>query len=316
MLQTGHIKNAMLGKIVLSLLGTTAVAALATLALTVHATINEYRDYYRSRLVQSSVVRVSEQGEAGAGRPSPSSGFATGQMEPFPVFSQTVRDQLSDSQSPTCAAEKMFPDSLTKDFGTVPQESQLFHRFPITNIYAVPVEIACVRPTCGCVTAEAGTRILQPHQRTTIDVRMDARRFTGRETVAVRVKVVGPDFESACKLVVSAVRQADVVLKPSRAALSVAPDVLSLGTVNAGEPLLRRVLVRANRPFRVTNVEGLGGGITLGVAPLDTPATVQIVTFRCLFTDVGDFEKKLQIKTDLPEAPPTVTIHGTVATEK
>jgi len=34
-------------------------------------------------------------------------------------------------------AEKMFKDGLTHDFGTVPHGAQLFHRFTMTNIYAV-----------------------------------------------------------------------------------------------------------------------------------------------------------------------------------
>ncbi len=52
-------------------------------------------------------------------------------------------------------AEKMFNDGkdLSHDFGNVPRGSQLHYRFTITNIYAVPMEITEVKPSCGCTTA-------------------------------------------------------------------------------------------------------------------------------------------------------------------
>jgi hypothetical protein len=93
-------------------------------------------------------------------------------------------------------AAKMFKDGLSHDFGSVPRGAQLFHRFTITNIYAVRMEITDVRSGCGCVTAAAATRVLEPRESTTIDVSMDAHRFIGHKTVAIRVSV-GPEFISS-----------------------------------------------------------------------------------------------------------------------
>ena len=85
-------------------------------------------------------------------------------------------------------AEKMFKDGSSHDFGSVPRGAQLFHRFTITNIYAVRMEITAVKSGCGCVSATAAKRVLEPRESTTIDVNMDARRFTGPKTVAVRLR--------------------------------------------------------------------------------------------------------------------------------
>ncbi|HZU38570.1 MAG TPA: hypothetical protein VFA18_21775, partial [Gemmataceae bacterium] len=41
-------------------------------------------------------------------------------------------------------AEKMFKDGLSHDFGSVPHGAQLSHRFVLTNIYAVRMEITSV----------------------------------------------------------------------------------------------------------------------------------------------------------------------------
>ncbi|NBY00703.1 MAG: DUF1573 domain-containing protein, partial [Planctomycetes bacterium] len=52
-------------------------------------------------------------------------------------------------------ADKMFKDGLVHDFGVVPKGAQLFHRFTITNIYAVKMEIVNIRSGCGCTSATA-----------------------------------------------------------------------------------------------------------------------------------------------------------------
>ena len=55
-------------------------------------------------------------------------------------------------------ADKLFhadKGSTVHDFGTVPRGAQLFYRFPMKNIYAVPLEIINVRASCGCVRSTA-----------------------------------------------------------------------------------------------------------------------------------------------------------------
>src|SRR5262249_31628985 len=85
--------------------------------------------------------------------------------------------------------------------------------FKITNIYAVRMEITSIKSGCGCVTATAAKRVLQPNESTTIDVSMDGRRFAGAKTVNVRV-TVGPDYVSTAELKVTPTSRADVVSTP------------------------------------------------------------------------------------------------------
>ena len=89
----------------------------------------------------------------------------------------------------------MFSGGLTRNFGDVRHGAQLLHRFPITNVYAAAVTIAYLQPSCDCVAATAAKRWLQPGESTTVDVRLDAGRFSGSNEQNVRVKVAGPDFE-------------------------------------------------------------------------------------------------------------------------
>jgi hypothetical protein len=176
-------------KIVLTLLGMTGVAALAMLAASVSSGVRQYNDYRRFRLAprDGSPPVCADRPRTKPAAPAPAR------------FAAVTRN----------AAEKMFPSGVTKDFGTVLHGTQLFHRFPITNIHAVPVTIAYLEVSCDCVTATTANRLLQPHESSTIDVALDAGHFAGENMQTVRVKVTGPDFESTCKLVVSAVSEAE-----------------------------------------------------------------------------------------------------------
>src|SRR4051812_4990694 len=122
-------------------------------------------------------------------------------------------------------ADKMFKDGLSHDFGTIARGTQLKHSFKVTNIYAVRMEITSIKSGCGCVTATAAKRVLQPNETTTIDVSMDGRRFAGAKTVNVRV-TVGPEYVSTAELKVTAVSRADVVFNPGE---------VNFGTVSQGQ---------------------------------------------------------------------------------
>jgi hypothetical protein len=124
-------------------------------------------------------------------------------------------------------AEKMFKEGkeLSHDFGNVPRGAQLYHRFTVTNIYAVQMEITGIDVSCGCTTATASKRVLAPRESATIDVSMDARRFTGAKTVTIKVSV-GPEFVSTAELKVTANSRSDLVFNPGD---------ISFGTVARGQ---------------------------------------------------------------------------------
>ena len=58
---------------------------------------------------------------------------------------------LTSSASAQGWAEKMFPEGINHDFGTVAKGTQLLHKFKIINIYAVRMEITSIKSGCGCV---------------------------------------------------------------------------------------------------------------------------------------------------------------------
>src|ERR1700730_155917 len=83
-------------------------------------------------------------------------------------------------------ADKLFTKGgTTHNFGNVPRGAVLSHDFTMTNIYAVPLEIIGIRPSCGCVTVKPSKTALQPKESATVSITMDARRFTGAKTVNI-----------------------------------------------------------------------------------------------------------------------------------
>src|SRR5947209_6230685 len=125
-------------------------------------------------------------------------------------------------------AEKMFRDKdakdnpLVHDFGNVPRGAQLVHRFKITNIYAVDMEVTNLKPSCGCGSAKATKMTLKPRESGFIEVTLDTKRFTGPKTVTVAV-TVGPEFVSTADLRLSFNSRADVVFNPGQVNFGVVP---------------------------------------------------------------------------------------------
>jgi hypothetical protein len=184
------------------------------------------------------------------------------------------------SAQSTSWLDKMFQGQLTHNFGSVPHGAQLHHRFPMTNIWAVPLELTNVRVSCGCVTATPSTRILQPRESGYLDITMDARRFTGPKTVTIYV-TVGPQYTATSALQVSAHSRADIVFNPGQISFGVVP--------------------RGQTPVQVIDVEYAGvldwrvHEVDRGTAPVD-------VTLEQLYRQPGRVGYRLRatLKADAP----------------
>jgi hypothetical protein len=99
------------------------------------------------------------------------------------------------------------------------------------------------------------------------------------------------------------------VLKTDLSAGVVGPGTLNLGTVKVGATVKRRVLLRAEKPFCVTGVEG-PAELTYA-PPLDaTPRTAHAVTLEYQPVKPGRFLCKVKFETDQEEEAVTVILEG------
>ncbi len=181
---------------------------------------------------------------------------------------QAPPQPLPDQSPATPWAAKVFRDAAGNippghDFGTVPKGAQLLHRFPMTNIYAVPLQIV-TRVSCDCVSVTPSPQTLQPRESGTLDISMDTRRFNGSKQVTVYVSVVSPaaagqqQFSSTATFSIQAVCRGDVTLNPGQAQFGVVPggqalartvDVIYGGHQNWQTWKLTAVAVNDAAPF-------------------------------------------------------------------
>lgn len=203
----------------------------------------------------------------------------------------------ASAQAQPAWAEKMFKDGTTHDFGTVARGAQLYHRFPITNIYAVPMQVLDIKSSCGCTTATPSSKVLQPREVGYIEVVMDGKRFTGSKVIRINV-TVGPEFTSTAELKVTANCRADVVFNPGQ---------VSFGVVNAGEAPMQAIEVEyaGTLAWKVEGVDTNGAPYTAALEEwYRRPGQVG---YRVRFTlnadaPVGALKHEVFLKTNDPSA--------------
>jgi len=83
-------------------------------------------------------------------------------------------------------------------------------------------------------------------------------------------------------------------------ALSVSPDLVSLGSVKVNGENERRVVVRGAQPFKVTAIEGGDEELTIKDST-DEAKQVHVLTVKIKPTTAGDLKRKIKVKTDLKE---------------
>jgi hypothetical protein len=316
-------------------------------------------------------------------------------------------------------AEKMFKDKDAKDnpivhdFGSVPRGSHLLHRFKITNIYAVPMDIVSLKPSCGCGTATATKTTLQPRESGYIEVTVDTTRFQQPKKLTVAV-TVGPEYVSTADLVLSFDPRNDIVFNPGQvvfgvvpqgqavekkeidveyagaldwqvtevvsrdlpveasfkewyrragqksakevgykisvalkadapagpfkqeiflktndpncpllpvlveanvqAPLTASPNKLEFGTTTVGQPITKRVIVKAAKACKITSIEGQADGVTADL-PEGSKET-HFLTVKWLPKNAGELRRSIVIKTDLEsEATVTVMLEGSAGSQ-
>ncbi len=143
--------------------------------------------------------------------------------------------------------EQTAPAIITHNFGDVPHGTLCIHKFTITNLYDVPMQIMDVRKSCSCLDYVPMTKVLQPNETAELTVTMNTAKFVGQNAQTFYV-TVGPKFVSTAVIRVSATSRTDV---------SVNPGAVSFGTVPQGTRLNQSVQVKysgRSRDWKITEV--------------------------------------------------------------
>jgi hypothetical protein len=210
---------------------------------------------------------------------------------------------------------QQFQNNTSHDFGTVARGAQLKYRFHMKNIYKVPLEIASIRVSCGCVTWTQSTNSLQPNETGYIDINMDGRRFAGPKTVTIYV-TVGPEYISTATLRVIANARQDVVFNPGQ---------VNFGIVQHGQSPMEAIDVEYSGAldWRITEaVKNASAPFNVTVEELYRERPTRFRTgkagYRFKITlkpdaAAGPFKQEILIKTNDPASPTlTASVEGTI----
>jgi hypothetical protein len=107
------------------------------------------------------------------------------------------------------------PPVVVHDFGTVPHGTLCAHKFTITNIYDVPMQVIDITKSCGCLEAYPPMKVLQPNEQAEFVVTMDTSKFKGPNAQTMKV-TFGPQYVSTAILRFEANSRTDVQLSPGR----------------------------------------------------------------------------------------------------
>ena len=147
------------------------------------------------------------------------------------------------------------PPVIVHDFGTLPKGTVRTHRFALTNIYTIPIQVTEPKPSCGCISVLQYTAKLAPLETGFIEVQIDTHRVDGKKDVRLPVYFEGKDpktnqpFWSWAQVEIRAVSRADIMVNPGVAEFRVVP---------AGKPATQKVLVTYYGPQRDWKIEKAG----------------------------------------------------------
>jgi hypothetical protein len=118
--------------------------------------------------------------------------------------------------------EQAAPPIITQNFGEVPHGTVCIHKFIVTNIYDVPMQITEVRKSCTCLDYVPMVKTLQPNETGEFTVTMNTGKFVGFNTQTFYV-TFGPKFVSTAVIRVSATSRTDVSINPGNVSFGAVP---------------------------------------------------------------------------------------------
>ncbi len=208
------------------------------------------------------------------------------------------------------------PPVVVHDFGTLPKGTKRTHRFQLTNIYAIPIQVTEPTPSCGCISILKYTAKMAPLETGFIEVMIDTSRVEGKKEVQLPVYFEGKDpktqqpFWSRAQVEIRAVSRADITVNPG---------VVEFHVVPAGKPAAQKVLVTYNGAQRDWKVEEAGRRqdlFDLEVRQIEVRGAriaYQVTTTLKATAPAGAFNEVIALKTNDRNSPVlNLNVTGTV----
>ena len=122
--------------------------------------------------------------------------------------------------APTAIAQVSWADAMVDakrlDFGVIATGSEAVKVVTIQNTTQYPIHISSISTGCRCAEAgEPGTRLIQPGEKTSMEVRMNTRSFKQQRDTSLSIYFDAPQFAEV-RIPISAYIRTDVVFEPGK----------------------------------------------------------------------------------------------------
>jgi hypothetical protein len=216
---------------------------------------------------------------ASADQPAPT---APAQPAPAPAPAQPQIQWANKFFLPDIATnrEQPAPVEIKHNFGEVPHGTLCVHKFTITNIYNVPMQITEVRKSCGCLDYIPMNKTLQPNETADFTIMMNSGKFVGLNTQTFSV-TFGPNYVSTATIKVSATSRADVSINPGNVSFGAVPQgtkvnqTLSIKYSGRNRDWKLTEVVPVQGPFEIKLTELNRGGLIRGGAEYQVDVSIK-----------------------------------------
>lgn len=200
---------------------------------------------------------------------------------------------------------KIACDNATFDFGSQDNSATVKHTFIIKNDGVSTLNIARVKPACGCTVANISSKVLEPGQTAEITASLSLKGRTGRQTKPMTVYSNDP-AQPQFRLTL----QGDAVSE-----VTISPTAVSLGSLEEGQQVTRDVSIKnsSTTPLNITKVEASNNTVTHELVTIKEGFEYTIKVTNSKFLPPGRITDSLTISTDNAKMPTQrVSVYGTV----
>lgn len=218
--------------------------------------------------------------------------LAVAWMWPWMGFAQETSAPAASVHLP---APKLMCDRPEFDFGTVDNSQSIQHTYVIRNDGDLTLEIANVRPSCGCTVASISERNVPPGGETKISAVLN---LAGRQGPQHKVMTVESNDPRQPQFMLTLRGVAGV-------ALDVQPPRLMQAQIPVGAQPTNTVTLSSSlgTPFQVTSVEATTESFQAQVETVTSGSVYRVHVWPRQPLAPGQLEATVVIRTDHPQRP-------------
>lgn len=188
-------------------------------------------------------------------------------------------------------------DSIVYDFGKAIAGTQVRHEFLFTNTGDATLEISGVYPGCGCTTAGAWTRQVEPGKTGVIPLQFNTEHYAGQTVTKIATVACNDKNQSAVRLEIKGTVWKPIDVSPQVAVLNIIADAPS----NA--PAVVRIVSSLDEPITLSELHSSNPAFAAELKTIQPNKEFQLVIRTVPPLGQGNVQGTITIKTSSTKVP-------------